>query len=55
MFRPFGLLEPLSAKHARKSITTILPLLCDLANLKIQINNLNKEINKICLANSIKT
>lgn len=33
----------------------VLPLLCDLANLQNQIISLNEAINKLCLANSIKT
>uniref|UniRef100_A0A915D8R5 Vacuolar ATPase assembly protein VMA22 n=1 Tax=Ditylenchus dipsaci TaxID=166011 RepID=A0A915D8R5_9BILA len=42
-FRPFGVLEPLSAKKARSNIKAALPLICDLANLQREISLLEIE------------
>uniref|UniRef100_A0A915MZR6 Uncharacterized protein n=1 Tax=Meloidogyne javanica TaxID=6303 RepID=A0A915MZR6_MELJA len=46
-FRPFGILEPQSAKIARKNIRSIIPLLCDAANIRYKVLALDKEMNKL--------
>lgn len=46
-FRPFGILEPLSAKAARLDITKAFPLICELANTKCRLNELNEKYRKL--------
>nr|CAD2192121.1 unnamed protein product [Meloidogyne enterolobii] len=46
-FRPFGILEPQSARIARKNIKSIIPLLCDAANIRYKVLALDKEMNKL--------
>ncbi|KAI1731660.1 inositol monophosphatase family domain-containing protein [Ditylenchus destructor] len=46
-FRPFGVLEPQTAKRARQNIKAVLPLLCDLANLQTEIRLIDTEITNL--------
>uniref|UniRef100_A0A915N5T7 Myo-inositol monophosphatase A3 n=1 Tax=Meloidogyne javanica TaxID=6303 RepID=A0A915N5T7_MELJA len=46
-FRPFGILEPQSARIARKNIQSIIPLLCDAANIRYKVLALDKEMNRL--------
>uniref|UniRef100_A0A1I8BY34 GLOBIN domain-containing protein n=1 Tax=Meloidogyne hapla TaxID=6305 RepID=A0A1I8BY34_MELHA len=46
-FRPFGILEPQSAKIALENIQSILPLLCDAANIRYRVLALDKEMIKL--------
>ena len=47
IFRPFGILEPQSAKVARQNMKSLLPLICDLANIRAQIRELDSKIGKM--------
>ncbi|VDK89433.1 unnamed protein product [Litomosoides sigmodontis] len=46
-FRPFGVLEPLCAKAARRDIAKALPLICEIASVKYKLKELDKEYNKL--------
>ncbi|KAF7640519.1 hypothetical protein Mgra_00000342 [Meloidogyne graminicola] len=48
-FRPFGILEPQSARNARKNMKSLFPLLCDAANIHYQVRELDKEIAKLSI------
>uniref|UniRef100_A0A0N5AL40 inositol-phosphate phosphatase n=1 Tax=Syphacia muris TaxID=451379 RepID=A0A0N5AL40_9BILA len=46
-FRPFGILEPQSARNARKNISSTFPLICELAGLKVELLNMEKEYRQL--------
>uniref|UniRef100_A0A0R3RZS5 Uncharacterized protein n=1 Tax=Elaeophora elaphi TaxID=1147741 RepID=A0A0R3RZS5_9BILA len=46
-FRPFGILEPLCAKAARHDIIKALPLICEIANTKYRLKELDEEYRKV--------
>lgn len=46
-FRPFGLLEPRSAKLARSNVSAALEKICELSNIQNSIFSLEKEIKKL--------
>lgn len=48
MYRPFGLLEPLVAKQARKTmVEKVLPTICDLANVQNELRQIEKELTQL--------
>lgn len=47
LFRPFGVLEPNSAKIVRRNIYATFPILCDLANLSAEIKSIHQKIKKM--------
>ncbi|MFH4973410.1 hypothetical protein AB6A40_000119 [Gnathostoma spinigerum] len=46
-FRPFGILEPSSAKAARRNIARALEIICEMATLKCQMNREQREYIKL--------
>ncbi|RCN39889.1 hypothetical protein ANCCAN_14158 [Ancylostoma caninum] len=46
-FRPFGILEPLPAKEARKSILTVLQIVCELASVQGKIKAIDSRILEV--------
>ncbi|CAK5084136.1 unnamed protein product [Meloidogyne enterolobii] len=48
-FRPFGILEPQSARIARKNIQSIFPLLCDAANIRYKVLALDQEMIRLTI------
>ncbi|EFO19606.1 hypothetical protein LOAG_08888 [Loa loa] len=46
-FRPFGILEPLCAKAARHDIVKAFPLICEIANIKYKLKELDEEYRKM--------
>ncbi|CAG9532315.1 unnamed protein product [Cercopithifilaria johnstoni] len=46
-FRPFGILEPLWAKAARRDVIKALPLICEIASTKYSLRKLGEEYNKL--------
>lgn len=53
MFRPFGILEPTSAREARKDIAKALELVCELSTCKYQLNELNTEYHALRQSSSV--
>ncbi|CAJ0594429.1 unnamed protein product [Cylicocyclus nassatus] len=51
-FRPFGILEPTPAKEARKSMHTVLQIVCELASVQSKIKKLDERI--IALKGNLK-
>lgn len=46
LFRPFGILEPSSAKAARNDIAKALALVCEIATTKYRLQELDEEYCK---------
>lgn len=47
-FAPFGLLEPLALRQARKSISSVLPRLCELATIRAELVKVESELKALC-------